>query len=287
MLGILTLVLLIIAMIPPLRLTWLERNSLRLPRAIGLHHVIGISIPFIAAWHAISAMRPYLAASVGPAETLSLFVDSSDVMTFSGTLALLCLVLTAIGGAWPRLRRRPWLLLHRLSLIGFALAMGHVALAWTDVWTFRNGFADVLRILLGALTVAVAAGMAIHYVWPELLATHRAFVVTAVNHPDKGIVELTLQLGKGRGTWRSGEFGYFRFDCHGPCGVTRERHPFTVVAMHGPDHMSLVIKAIGDDTARLQQIIVGTPGSVSGPYGTFETLLKRRRPQLWIAGALA
>jgi predicted ferric reductase len=284
--GFLTLLLLAFVMIPPLRLTLLERVVRGLPRAFRLHHVLGVAVPAIGAVHALIAMYPYLVASEGLGQALGLFVDPSDTMVLTGTLSWLFLTVTVVMSFRPQMRRTPWLWLHRLSVIGFVLGVAHTFLGRLDILALPTDWSGAASVTVTLLATVVAAGLVLHFARPEWLANHRAFVVTEVAHLQESVVELTLNLGKGRGEWRSGEFGYFRFDCHGPCGVTRERHPFTVVAMSDTGAMKIVVKALGDDTTKLQQILVGTTGEVAGPYGTLEALLSHRAPQLWIAGGL-
>jgi predicted ferric reductase len=171
-------------------------------------------------------------------------------------------------------------------LPAFVLAGAHVLVAWDGALAPGERLGDVLRLALAAAAGAVLLALGVHFVRPEWLATHHGFTVTQVRPIEPGVVELTLRLGHGRGAWRSGEFGFFRFDCHGPCGVTHERHPFTIVDVPGKHELRVVVKSLGDDTARLQQVMVGTPGEVTGPYGSLEALLARPTRQVWLAGGL-
>jgi predicted ferric reductase len=285
--GIISFILLILVMVPPLRLTWIERTVASLPRAYRLHHVVGVAAVVVGALHAGIAMFPYLAVAGSVGEALSFFLDPSDALSFLGSLALLLLLLVAVvASIRPALPRRSWLWVHRLSLPAFVLAGAHVLVAWDGSLAPDERLADVGRLALAAAGGAALLALGVHFVRPEWLATHHGFAVTQVRPVEPGVVELTLRRGRGRGAWRSGAFGFFRFDCHGPCGVTHERHPFTVVDVSSRHELRVVVKALGDDTARLQKIMVGTPGEVTGPYGALEVLLARPTRQVWLAGGL-
>lgn len=284
--GFLVLFLLVFVLLAPLRFTAIEKLFGGLPRAFRLHHVFGIALPLLAGVHAALALFPYLAASESLREAVSLFFDLSDPLVFTGTLSWILLTFTVVASFWTKLARTPWLWLHRVSVLGFLCALVHFFMGPIEGFSPPSGWADVGRLASAALATASLVGVLLHFSKPEILARHRAFVVTAIEHVGESVVELTLKLRKGRGSWQGGAFGYFRFDCAGPCGVSRERHPFTIVSVTDDQTLKIVVKAAGDDTAKLQNIRVGTTGEVSGPYGTLPALLAQGRSQLWIAGGL-
>jgi predicted ferric reductase len=284
--GFLTLLLLVFVMVPPMRLTVLDKAVGGLPRAFRLHHVVGVSLHLVGGVHAVLAMFPYLAASDSFPEAVGLIFDFSDTQVFAGTLSWILLTFTVVASFWTKLRRTHWLWLHRVSLLGFLFALVHFFLGPIEVFSRPSGWADIGRLAGAALSMTALVGVLLHFARPEILANHRTFVVTGIERVGENVIELTLQLGKGRGTWHGGDFGYFRFDCRGECGVSRERHPFTIVEMIHDATMKIVVKAVGDDTASIQHILVGTSGEVSGPYGTLSALLSHHNAQLWIAGGL-
>jgi predicted ferric reductase len=284
--GFLTLFLLVFVLLPPLRMTAIGKALGGLPRSFRLHHVVGVSLPVVGGVHAALAMFPYLAAAESFPEAVGFFFDFSDTQVVSGTLSWLLLTFTVVASFWTKLHRTPWLWLHRVSVLGFLFALVHFFLGPMEAFSSPSGWADVGRLAGAALSITALVGVLLHFARPEILANHRKFVVTGIERVGGNVVELTLELGKGRGTWHGGDFGYFRFDCRGECGVSRERHPFTIVDMIHDTTMKIVVKAVGADTAGIQHILFGTTGEVSGPYGTLSDLLSQRSAQLWIAGGL-
>lgn len=284
--GLIALALLLLALIPPLRLTWLERVVADLPRAMRAHHFLGSAFVATAAIHAVFATSPYFSGSGSLAEALTLYFDPSDVLTFSGAFSFCALFIAFLSSAWRNFPRATWLRVHHVSLFGFILAAGHAGLSWRRVIAPPFVPLDYLRVALGGGIILASVGLVAHFLCPEVLGTHLTFTVVERKWLAAGVVELTLRADRGREDWQGGEFGYFRFDCVGPCGVTKERHPFTVIEVFGEDGIRIAVKALGDDTLKLQSIALGTRGKVTGPYGSLRHLLPSRRPQLWIAGGL-
>jgi predicted ferric reductase len=284
--GLLAFFLLLLAIIPPLRFTWVDRVFGGLPHAFKLHHLLGLTVG-VGAWiHAFYALSPYWWSIENFTDFLLLVGDSENMVFFSGSLALLLLTSTILCSALP-IRRRIWLLVHRMGMLSLLAGGLHAVVVWQPIAYTMATPLDWLRLVLAAAFLLVLVMLALHFIHPELLARYRTFTVTKREAIAPGIIRLLLKIdGTSPAPWKGGEFVYVHFDCRGPCGVSHERHPFTITAVPQPHELELVIKAVGDDTTRIQEIALGTTGEISGPYGAFKNLLALQKPQVWIGGGL-
>ncbi|HET7140716.1 MAG TPA: hypothetical protein VFI36_11195, partial [Arthrobacter sp.] len=65
-----------------------------------------------------------------------------------------------------------------------------------------------------------------------------------------------------------------------------QRHPFSISGSPGDKNIRITVKALGDHTTRLPEVVQpGMPAVVSGPYGKFDRLAGTPR-QVWIAGGV-
>jgi ferredoxin-NADP reductase len=82
---------------------------------------------------------------------------------------------------------------------------------------------------------------------------------------------------------RAGQFFLWRF-------VTRDRwweaHPFSLSALPDGRSLRITVKAVGDFTARIAAIPVGTRVIAEGPFGSFTAAARRSRRVALIAGGV-
>jgi len=170
-----------------------------------------------------------------------------------------------------------WRMLHRTTGLFVAAGFAHGVLDGTP---FHD--APVLRWSYVAIG-GVGLGF---YVYRELLA--RFFVslhdyeVDAVRSLGDGLVEVTLRpLGR-IVEFVPGQFAMVYLEAKDGW----HRHPFTITSAPHEGVIRVTVKALGDYTSRLQELIEpGMPAVISGPHGRF-TYLKGTDRQVWIAGGV-
>jgi predicted ferric reductase len=170
-----------------------------------------------------------------------------------------------------------WRSCHRLTGLFVAAGVAHGLLDGTPF-----SHAPLLRWSFVAIG---AAGLAF-YVYREALA--RRFVplldyqIAGVQDVGPGIVEITLRpLGRPV-TFAPGQFAMLFLE-----GIDGwHRHPFTIASSPREPVVRFAIKALGDDTARLGEVLKpGMPAVVGGPFGRFSHRKGTSR-QVWIAGGI-
>ncbi len=195
-----------------------------------------------------------------------------------GLLALVAA--TSARAVRRRLRYETWWLLHLYAYLAVALSFAHQITLGSDFvgdpWA---------RAYWGALFGGTAVAL-LGYRW--LLPIARAFRyrlrVTEIHEETPNVVTLTL---RGRGLHRlpvqAGQYFLLRF-------LLRDRwwkaHPFSLSS--APDGRSLrfTIKALGDDTAALRHLPLGTSVMAEGPYGAFTAARAAAGPIALIGGGI-
>ncbi len=250
----------------------------------------GIGHDRIMRFHRIMAMVSVLL--LFPHMVTKLLVFPTGLQTFIGLFALIGFVGTAVFSSvffrpskTPRLSYEKVKLLHNGTSILTILVAVHVALSSTAV----GGF-------LGVYFIAVfTAGMG-GYVYRKIITPLRLrrapWVVTEVRRPADEHTEILMHSPVGvrlSHVWHRrlpGQFAYFSFLGQMP---GREEHPFTVSNSSGSDVLRITVKKIGDFTSRLEEVKVGDPVAVEGPFGIFSYRCFEdvpERPIVFIAGGI-
>lgn len=169
-----------------------------------------------------------------------------------------------------------WRSLHRLT--GLLLAAG-----------FVHGLLDATMfgspVLRWTYLAAGGTGLAF-YVYRETVARFvlplHDYQVATVTPVAQGLTELTL-IPVGRPLhFVPGQFAMVFLE--GRNGW--RRHPFTISGAPSGGELRFGIKALGDDTEAIQELVKpGMPAVIGGPHGRFDHVRGTAR-QLWIAGGI-
>ncbi|MEN3284745.1 MAG: hypothetical protein V7607_5885, partial [Solirubrobacteraceae bacterium] len=170
-----------------------------------------------------------------------------------------------------------WRALHRTAGLFVAAGFAHGVLDGTP---FHH--APVLRwsyVAIGGIGLGF-------YVYRELLARFFAslhdYEVDAVRAIGDGLVEVTLRpLGRAV-EFVPGQFAMVYLEAKDGW----HRHPFTISSAPHEGVIRVTVKALGDYTSRLQELIEpGMPAVISRPHGRF-SYSKGTDRQVWIAGGV-
>lgn len=170
-----------------------------------------------------------------------------------------------------------WRALHRTTGLFVAAGFAHGLLDGTPF-----GSAPVLRWSLVAIG---GIGLAF-YVYRELLARFflslHDYQVKGVREIDHGLIEISLRpLGRAM-DFVPGQFAMIYLE--GKDGW--HRHPFTIASAPHEGVVRVTVKALGDYTSRLSELIEpGMPAIIGGPHGRFFHT-RGTNHQIWIAGGV-
>ncbi|MGI9186691.1 MAG: ferredoxin reductase family protein [Gaiellales bacterium] len=170
-----------------------------------------------------------------------------------------------------------WRLMHRLVGLFVAAGFIHGLLAGS-----MFGGSPVLRWTY----VAIGGTGLAFYAYRELLARRfqglKDYRVDAVRDLGGGLTEIALEPLGPPLIFAPGQFALIYIE-------TKEgwhRHPFSIASGAGERVLRVTIKALGDYTSRVQELVeAGMPAVVDGPYGRFDRRRGTRR-QLWIGAGV-
>jgi predicted ferric reductase len=111
----------------------------------------------------------------------------------------------------------------------------------------------------------------------------RAYRVDAVNRLDADVAEVLLSPLARPLRFRAGQFAFLSIVGR---NVSREPHPYSIASAPGQARMRFMVKALGDYTTKLQELLAGCEARVEGPYGAFWDRGADNRRQIWIAGGV-
>ena len=180
--------------------------------------------------------------------------------------------LRALFGGYER-----WRAVHRITGLFVAAGFVHGLLDGTP-------FADSAMLRWSYVAIG-GIGLAF-YVYRELLAGYftslHDYQVVAVSEIDDGLVEISLRpLGRAM-AFVPGQFAMVYLE--GKDGW--HRHPFTIASAPHEGVVRVTVKALGDYTSSLSELLSpGMPAVIGGPHGRFSHERGTDR-QVWIAGGV-
>jgi predicted ferric reductase len=180
------------------------------------------------------------------------------------TVAGLLLVgvgVTSARAARKRLRYETWYFLHFSTYLAVALAFSHQFATGADFMTSLRA-----RLVWGGMYAAVAAAILWYrFLVPVRQALRHQLRVESVQPEADGVVSIVVS---GRHLEElqaeSGQFFRWRF-------LTRDlwwvSSPYSLSAPIRPDRMRFTVKALGEHSAALPELVPGTRVLTEGPYG--------------------
>jgi predicted ferric reductase len=190
-----------------------------------------------------------------------------------GTVLLMAVVVTSIVIVRRKLRYEWWYSVHLLAYAAIALAWFHQIPTGNELVLNRIA-ADYWRALYVATIVLLVV---FRILAPTASAGRYRLRVAAVVDEGPGVTSLWIT---GR---RLGQFFLWRFLTRGHWTTA---HPFSLSAVPDGRSLRITVKALGDHTARLAEIPVGTHVVAEGPFGIFTEASRRRAKVLLIAGGI-
>jgi predicted ferric reductase len=172
------------------------------------------------------------------------------------------------------IRRETFIWVQRTLGATFGLAAVHAI-----VVPGALGVAPVVRTYLIAVALIGGSGYLFRSILGRITVPRRRYSVDAVNRLGPDVAELVLVPKRRRLKFQPGQFGFVTI-VGGT--VSREPHPYAMLTAPDDERLRFMVKALGDYTAKLQELEPGCEARVEGPYGTFWTKGSDAPRQIWI-----
>ncbi|WP_307783626.1 ferredoxin reductase family protein [Streptomyces spinoverrucosus] len=264
------------------RLPWFDRR-IGMDRLTLWHRRLGFSLLWTLLAHAVFITFGYADSSgLDPVNQLVDLAETVEgVLRAVVALALIIVVGTVSGRfARRRLAYETWHFIHLYTYLAVVLAFSHqVAVGTTFVAspTATGYWWTLWTVALGSVVV----GRLVLPLWRNW--RHQLRVSAVVPENDNVVSVYVTGRDLDRLPARAGQFFLWRF-------LTRGRwwqaNPWSLSAAPDGRSLRLTAKALGDGSAGLRHLEVGTRVFAEGPYGAFTTMHRTRPDALLIAGGV-
>lgn len=240
-------------------------------RAIALHNTLGKpTLYLIVAHFAGLIVGNALVSDVTVIQqTLDFWNADEDMFkAFLSFIGMIVVVLSSIVAARAVLPYAVWHAIHLTSYVVMVLAIPH-QFSWSGL--FAEG--TVARVYWAALfVISIGSVVVFRFGLPLVTNLRHQPVVHRVDTIAPGVVSVYL-TGRNLRKWQfpAGSFGQWRFLTP---ALMWEAHPFSVSTAPNGAFIRLTVRALGDDSTRIQNIRVGTRVWAEGPYGVFTSAVR-------------
>ena len=195
-----------------------------------------------------------------------------------GTVFLVGVAWTSVVIVRRRLCYESWYAVHFLAYAGIALGWFHQIPTGNELVLHPVVDAYWKSLYLATLALLVA----FRVLAPLVGALRQRLRVAAVVAEGPGVVSLRIEGAK-LPEAHAGQFFLWRFLTPGRRWTA---HPFSLSAAPDGRSLRITVKALGDHSAKLATVPVGTRVLVEGPFGTFTEAARRRERILLVAGGI-
>ncbi|GGN01503.1 ferredoxin reductase family protein [Streptomyces fuscichromogenes] len=264
------------------RLPWLDRR-IGMDRLTSWHRWTGFALLWTLLAHVVFISFGYAdGAGVGPVSELVDLAETTEGVLRAVVAFGIILVVGAVSARYARRRLayETWHFIHLYTYVAVVLAFSHQVAVGTT-FTASAAATAYWYALWGVALGSVALGRLVLPLWRN---QRHQFQVSAVVPESDNVVSVHVtgrdldRLGA-----QAGQFFLWRF-------LTKDRwwqaNPFSLSAAPDGRTLRLTAKAVGDGSAGLRHLKVGTRVFAEGPYGAFTTLHRRRTESLLIAGGV-
>ncbi|MFB7248870.1 ferric reductase-like transmembrane domain-containing protein [Streptomyces populi] len=264
------------------RLPWLDRR-IGMDRLTSRHRWTGFALLWTLLAHVVLITFGYAdGAGVGPVTELVDLAETTEGVLRAVVAFGLVLVVGAVSArcARRRLAYETWHFIHLYAYVAVVLAFTHQVAVGT---TFTSSPAAT-AYWYGVWAVALGSVLLGRVALPLWRNRRHRFRVSAVVPESDTVVSIHI-TGRDLDELpaRAGQFFLWRF-------LTKDRwwqaNPFSLSAAPDGRGLRLTVKAVGEGSAALRHLKVGTRVFAEGPYGAFTTLHRTRTESLLIAGGV-
>ena len=280
--GLLGAYLALVQLVLMSRSPWLDQ-VLGIDRLAAAHRWVGFACLWLLLGHGFMITIGYSLGDgtsvVGEAWTL-LTTYPYVLMATVGFALFVAVAVTSVRAARRRLSYETWFGIHLYAYLAIALAFLHQLATGADFIDdpLARGFWVGLYVVAFGLVLIFRLGQ------PIIRSVRHDLRVANVVEEAPGVVSIYVT---GRDLERlpvaSGQYFLWRFlSRHG----WWRAHPFSLSAAPNGQYLRTTVKALGDWSAQLQDLQIGTRVFVEGPYGILTNARRSKRGVLMVAGGV-
>jgi len=257
------------------RFVWLDKLFYGLPKVLNIHRYLGtISFSLIILHPLFLAARLLPVSHQAP---LSIFLYWTKAAYIFGYIAILIFMFLIVMTFFWRLRYERLKSLHSLLSVPLMLGGIHGLLIDSDI--------KRMEVLAWYYIILISISVLVYLARLFLIEggiKAKSFVVENVSKPSHNTIKLILKPVKKTLACQPGQFVFVSF----PSIKKNEEHPFSVAYILPDGGIAIIAKVLGDYTAQLSSLQVGSTAKVDGPYGNFGDSMEKSKRQVWIAGGI-
>jgi predicted ferric reductase len=246
-----------------------------LNRVYFAHHFFGGLAFVLMLLHPLFLAGKFLLVSTRSAALFLL--PSANVAVNLGIFSLIFLITLLVITFFAKLPYERWKVTHKFLGFAFFLAGLHSFLVPSDISRY-------LPFRLYILLLAVLGIVAYNYrtILGFILVKKFNYFIKNIRQLDSSVVEIELApQDESQLKFQAGQFVNVSFQNK---FVGNEFHPFSLAGSILDKNLKIVIKNLGDLTAKLKNLKVGESVKIEGPYGRFFT--PNDKEEVWLAGGI-
>jgi len=240
------------------------------------HALVGKIAVFLLVLHPLFLLGRYGRGSFSGA--LNFFSIGSFLPKTYGQVSLMILILLITLTLWLRPKYNIWKITHKFMGFAFFLASLHVYFIPSDVARYMP-----LRVYMLSLAGLGLAAFLYHTVFGWFLIRKYKYKISEVKVLSDIIYEINMEPINKTMKFKPGQFIFINFLDK---NIGREGHPFSTTSAPNENKLSILVKNLGDHTAKLKNILPGTMAKIEGPFGVFDYKVAKNKNQIWIAGGI-
>ncbi|MEO7370625.1 MAG: ferredoxin reductase family protein, partial [Ilumatobacteraceae bacterium] len=251
-----------------------------LDRVFIWHRILGETMAVLVGVHVVASVFAWgLGTGFGPAIIDLTGRQTYMALAFVGSLLIGAVTISSLRSIRRQMSYETWYFVHLLAYAGFAISFGH-EIVWGELFAY-DSFSRWMWI---ALHVGVGI-MLIRGRWGRLIASVvRPLRIAKTRRLNDNTTEIRLAGGNLHAM--IGDAGQFVIVRPLVRGLWWQAHPFSLSAAPTTHGLKISVKSLGDGSASIGKLPVGTRVAVEGPFGAFTPRTIADRKVLFIVGGI-
>lgn len=276
MFGLIGITMFSLVLILSARLEFFEDFFGGMNRVYVAHHIFGAIAFMLLLCHPLFMAAGRMTISIKQA---ALFLLPSDDWSINfGMAGLLLMMSLLVLTLFVNLPYQVWRFTHKFLGAVFLIAVIHGFFMPSDILRYMP-----LKLYMLLIVGLGTAAYLYRTILGRFLVRRYTYSVTAVKIVRENVVEIGLLPQKNKMHIVPGQFLFVSFANK---AVGTEVHPFSVASVSENGELSLVVKAEGDYTSRLKNLLASDRATIEGGFGRFTYSRYKHKKQIWIAGGI-